>query len=410
MSQEFNNDPELDELVRRLNRSARDEPHSQEENDSEPEPAGLSLGPLPSPDDDAARLLREYLAEARRRDASDLLIASGSAPMARINGGLMPLGAPLGEIESRALCGELTPRERRHQVAETGAVDFSFSAGGLGRFRCNVHRERGNWAASIRLLPTVPPDFEQLHLPPTLPILAELEHGLVLVTGPTGCGKTTTLASILRRILERRRVHVITIEDPVEYEHRSESSVVEHIEVGRDALSFPQALRAALRQDPDVLLVGEMRDRESISMAVTAAETGHLVFSTLHTGDVVQSVSRILDSYPAAQIETVRSQLSISLAAVVSQMLVPRVDGRGRIPAVETLFVTDAVRNLIRLGNTGQLRAQMEMERGAGSLTMDHALAKLVREGSIDKREARLRSRNPGMFDSLIRQEKNGSA
>ena len=281
-------------------------------------------------------------------------------------------------------------------------MDFAFTRPGLGRFRCNLHRQRGSWAAAIRLLPKSPPGFEELNLPPVLDRIVGLNHGLVLVTGPTGSGKSTTLASMLSQILEQRRLHAITIEDPVEYEHSSSLSLVEHVEVGRDAATFPKALRAALRQDPDVLLVGEMRDPESIAMAITAAETGHLVLSTMHTGDVAQSINRIVDSFPPEQIETVRTQLSISLAAVLSQHLIPRIDGEGRVPAVEIMFATDAVRNMIRSGKIEQLRSQVGMEKRNGSIPLDHSLASLVQRKLISENDARLRARNPMELDALL--------
>ena len=231
----------------------------------------------------------------------------------------------------------------------------------------------------------------------------ELDYGLVLVTGPTGCGKSTTLAALVRRILARRKVHLITIEDPVEYEHPHGESIVEHIEIGRDVPDYPSALRAALRQDPDVLLIGEMRDPESISIAITAAETGHLVLSTLHTGDGPQTVHRILDSYPASQMEVVRVQLSISLAGIISQQLLPRKDGDGRVPAVEILMATRAVRNLVRLGKIQMLRSQISLERQAGMFGLDESLAELVREGLVDESEARVRARTPEEFRMLLR-------
>jgi len=221
----------------------------------------------------------------------------------------------------------------------------------------------------------------------------------VLVTGPTGCGKSTTLAALLRRILSRRRVHLVTIEDPVEYEHAHEDSLVEHIEIGRDVPSFAHALRSVLRQDPDVVLIGEMRDPESMAIAISAGETGHLVLSTLHTGDAPQTIHRILDSFPANQMEAVRAQLSVSLAGIISQQLLPRIDEPGRVPAVEVLMATPAVRNLIRQGKIEQLRSQITLGRAMGMLELDRALSDLVRRGLVDEREARVRARIPNEFD-----------
>jgi twitching motility protein PilT len=407
LKQKFQPDPNLDRLIRRLNEAARG---AESTPDVEiPAPAARERREVPTTGwelpvdrfdekDEIGRLLRA----ARERNASDLLIVAGSAPMFRLNGALSPAGDVLTEEETRTLCGDILPRERRETLARTGSVDFAFTRPGLGRVRCNLHRQRGSWAVAIRLLPKSPPDFATLNLPPVLDRIVDLNHGLVLVTGPTGSGKSTTLASILSQILERRRLHAITIEDPVEYEHGSSLSLVEHVEVGRDAMTFPHALRAALRQDPDVLLVGEMRDPESISMAITAAETGHLVLSTLHTGDVAQSINRIVDSFPPEQIETVRTQLSISLAAVVSQHLIPRIDNDGRVPAVEIMFASDAVRNMIRTGKIEQLRGQVGLEKKNGSIPLDHSLAALVRRKLIGENDARLRARNPMELDSLL--------
>jgi twitching motility protein PilT len=407
LKQKFQPDPNLDRLIRRLNEAAK-------ETGAEPEmeiPAPpirerrevpTTGWELPAAGFDEKDEIGRLLKVARDQDASDLLIVAGSPPMVRLNGALEPAGDALTEAETRTLCGDILPRERRQTLARTGSVDFAFTRPGLGRFRCNLHRQRGSWAAAIRLLPKSPPDFTALNLPPVLDRIVELNHGLVLVTGPTGSGKSTTLASILSQILERRRLHAITIEDPVEYEHDSSLSLVEHVEVGRDATTFPGALRAALRQDPDILLVGEMRDPESISMAITAAETGHLVLSTLHTGDVAQSINRIVDSFPPEQVETIRTQLSISLAAVVSQHLIPRIDGDGRVPAVEIMFATDAVRNMIRCGKIEQLRSQVGLEKKSGSIPLDHSLAALVRRKLIRENDARLRARNPMELDALL--------
>jgi twitching motility protein PilT len=352
--------------------------------------------------------LTGLLEQARQKHASDLLLVVGAHPTARINGSLVKLGNQrLTGSAADALCAALVPAPRRVHAESDGAVDFALAMPGLGRFRCNVHRERMHWAAAVRLLPEQVPDFAPLHLPPDLERFAELEHGLVLVTGPTGSGKSTTLATLVGRILARRSVHLITIEDPVEFtqQHRG-TSIAEHIEVGRDAPSFAKALRSALRQDPDVLLIGEMRDPESISIAITAAETGHLVLSTLHTNDAPQTVHRILDSYPAAQMEAVRIQFSISLAGIISQQLLPRKDGQGRVPAVEILVATNAVRNLIRQGKIPQLRSQLTLERAAGMLDLDRSLARLVREDLVALDVARPRARVPDEFRTLIEREK----
>ncbi len=408
MTGRFGSDPDLDGLIRRLNDSARqaDETSAEPDRGSEVELRrdGRPEWTLPAVDAGATDRLRQLLARCREIHSTDLTLVAGAPPAARIDGDLTPLGNdPLSESESAALCAALVPPERRRALASSSAVDFSLSFKGLGRFRCNVHRERSSWSAAIRVFPTERPDLQDLNLPEGLARFADMHHGLVLVTGPTGSGKSTTLAAILKRILSRRCVHVITIEDPVEYEHPHGRSVVEHVEIGRDAPSFIQALRSALRQDPDVLLIGEMRDRESISIAITAAETGHLVLSTLHTGDALQTIHRILDSYPAEQIETVRTQLSISLAGIVSQRLLPRKDGAGRVPAVELVFASDGIRNLVRRGKIEQIRSQIGIEQGYGTISLDQSLVDLVRRGLVDHDEARLRARALNEFDALMR-------
>jgi twitching motility protein PilT len=407
MVKKLYSDPELDGLIRKLNEAARSRAEAEGEEapaqEAEPAPPASPLAAprwaLPEAAEDGLEWLHRLLARARKALASDLHLVMGAPPVARINGRLEPLGEKgLTVGETKLLCAALVPDARRERLGSHGSVDFSFRHPELGRFRCNVHRQRDGWSAAVRLFPDATPDLESLNLPPALGRFADLQYGLVLVTGPTGCGKSTTLAALIRRILAKRRVHLVTIEDPVEYEHEHADSLVEHIEIERDALSFKDALRAALRQDPDVILIGEMRDLDSISIAITAAETGHLILSTLHTGDAAQTIHRIVDSYPANQIETVRTQLSISLGGIISQQLLPRRDGRGRVPAVEILAATPAVRNLIRRGKIEQIRGQLTLERSAGMLDLDASLLRLVREGLVDPAEARARARVPEEF------------
>ena len=262
-------------------------------------------------------------------------------------------------------------------------MDFCFARDPVGRFRANIHHQRGTLAASIRLLPARIPTIESLHLPAALARIADRRQGLVLVTGATGCGKSSTLAAMIDLINTRRRTHIVTIEDPVEYQHVNRSSIVEQIEVGHDTPDFVNSLRSILRQTPDVILVGEMRDPETMATVLTAAETGHLVFSTLHTNDAAQSVSRILDSFPASHQGQMRQQMSLALLAVVAQQLVPAADGINRYPALEIMMATDAVRNLIRKGEDHQLRSQLTIGRGEGMMTMEQSLAELVRAGRI---------------------------
>ncbi len=410
-------DPDLEALIRQLNTSAEREgekpepPGIDEERDTWDSPRGPSAGevrwPLPRFDNDGHEWLGRLLSAARNRHASDLLLVGGTRPTVRIDGALAPLdGQALSSSAVALLCGALVPGSHRQAAQSSANIDFTVVRKGVGRFRCNVHRERDGWSAAIRILPERVPDLGDLHLPKSIEHFAELEYGLLLVTGPTGTGKSTTLAALMKRILARRSIHVVTIEDPVEYTHPHGNAVVEHVEIGRDATSFASALRASLRQDPDVLLVGEMRDRESISIAITAAETGHLVLSTLHTGDGPQTINRILDSYPAGQAEQVRTQLSISLAGIVSQQLLPRRDGHGRVPAVEILVATHAVRNLIRKGKIEQLRSQFMLEQAAGMLTLDQSLAELVNSGMVALDVAAPRARSPEDFNRLIRPTK----
>jgi len=403
-------DPDLESLIAKLNTAAQtteDAATPASEPGSEPSaptaPAPSSRWSLPAARPGGRMRLRQLLADARAAHASDLLIVPGARPTLRVNGRLAPAGGEsLTPDHAAALCAALLPDTHGKGLKESGTADFVLTHQGIGRLRCNVHRAQGRWCAAIRLLPERVPDFASLHLPPALERFAELEYGLVLVTGPTGSGKSTTLAALMRRILSRRRVHAITIEDPVEYAHPHGDGVVEHIEIGRDALSFATALRSALRQDPDVLLIGEMRDPESIGIAITAAETGHLVLSTLHTGDAPQTVHRIVDSYPPGQADQVRVQLSVSLAGVASQQLLPRRDGKGRVPAVEVLVATHAVRNLIRQGKIAHLRSQFTLEKQSGMLGLDQSLARLVREGLVDRDLARARARVPEEFDHLL--------
>jgi twitching motility protein PilT len=409
MPKRLHPDPEIEALIKHLNDAARHRPEPASDADDDAgapsHPAAtVARWPLAEANDEGRQWLTTLLDQARRAHASDLLLVVGARPTVRVNGALTALGKQrLTGSAADALCAALVPPTRRERAEATGSVDFAMALEGLGRLRCNVHRERMHWAAAIRLLPEIVPHFADLHLPPELERFAELEHGLVLVTGPTGSGKSTTLATLVGRILEQRSVHLITVEDPVEFTQPHQGqSIAEHIEIGRDTRSFAGALRSILRQDPDVLLIGEMRDPESIGIAITAAETGHLVLSTLHTGDAPQTVHRILDSYPAEQMEAVRVQLSISLAGIVSQQLLPRLDGTGRVPAVEILIATHAVRNLIRQGKIPQLRSQLALERSAGMLDLDRSLARLVHENLVDLQEARLRARVPEEFLKLV--------
>jgi twitching motility protein PilT len=309
--------------------------------------------------------------------------------MLRVTGNLTPgVGSVLEAEDVRSLVLPLLEPSQLEELQKRKSVDLSFVRENLGRFRVNIHHQRGTLAASIRLLPSRIPSLESLHLPLSLAKLAERRQGLVLVTGPTGCGKSSTLAALIDIVNTKRAAHVVTIEDPVEYQHANRSSIIEQIEVGRDTPDFAVTLRSLMRQSPDVILVGEMRDAETIATALTAAETGHLVLSTLHTNDTIQSMSRILDSFPAGNQPQIRQQLSLALAAVLAQQLVPGVDGVNRWPAVEIMIATDAVRALIRKGDDHQLRSQISVGRADGMTTMEQSLAELVKAGRITRETA----------------------
>ncbi len=336
----------------------------------------------------------ELLHFAGRRGASDILLIAGAPVILRVNGALVPVSgslsssAALDPEDVRAAVLPLLEAAQMEELQKRKAVDFGFEREGLGRFRINVHHQRGTLAASIRLLPSRIPSLESLHLPASLARLAERRQGLVLVTGPTGCGKTSTLAALVDIVNTRRAAHVVTIEDPIEYQHVNRSAVVEQIEVGRDTPDFAGTLRSIMRQTPDVILVGEMRDPETIATVLTAAETGHLVLSTLHTNDAIQAVSRILDSFPTANQPQIRQQVSLALLAVVAQQLIPGEDGATRWPATEIMIATDAVRALIRKGDDHQLRSQIAVGRAEGMMTMEQSLTELVRTRRISQETA----------------------
>ena len=361
---------------------------------------------LPPVERDPSGKLRLDLLLARAAEirASDLLLVPGVPPVARVDGRLLAIDP--GRLDDRgaaALIGEVLEERWAKVLEERMAADFGFDRPGLGRFRCNVHHQRGSLAAAIRALPAVIPGLDALGLPQVLTRFAALERGLVLACGPAGCGKSTTLAAIVDIVNRTRNAHVITIEDPIEYVHAHGTSIVEQVEVGLDTRSFGDALRHALRQDPDVILVGEMRDRETIALALTAAETGHLVLSTLHTGTMAQTLDRIVDVFPEEQQPQVRAQLALSLAGIVLQQLLPRCLGPGRVPAVEVLLANDAIRNLVRRGMNHQIPAQVTMGRTAGMIPMDESLARLVKTGTVARDEALRRAAHPDEFESLLR-------
>ncbi|MEA4856766.1 type IV pilus twitching motility protein PilT [Solidesulfovibrio sp.] len=321
--------------------------------------------------------------------ASDLHLASGCQPMLRLNGRLERIKYKALESEElKALLYEIAPERLVKTFEETGDLDFAYAAPGIGRLRANYFRQERGVSAAFRAIPEAVPSLADLGLPDILGELAMRPKGLVLVTGPTGSGKSTTLAAMVRHAAENRRDHIITIEDPIEFVHASANALINQREVGRDTRSFAAALRGALREDPDIILVGEMRDLETIELALEAAETGHLVLSTLHTVSAAKTIDRIIDVFPGDRQAQIRSALSESLCAVVSQMLFPRADAPGRVLAQEILLANTAVRNLIRENKIFQIFSVMETGKASGMRTLDEALLELLAAGRIDGADA----------------------
>jgi twitching motility protein PilT len=345
--------------------------------------------------------LERWLRLVASRNAADLLLVAGAPPSLRADGRIIPLHeGPLDGVDvEEAVLPALPPHARR--LYRTGQIaDASFRIQGVGRFRINLHRERGRAAAAVRLLPPRVPRLGTLGLPAQVEQLASLPRGLVLVGGPTGSGKTTTLAALVEEINRRENRHIVTIEDPIEYEHVHQGSVIEQVEIGIDAPDFPTALRAALRQAPDVIVVGEMRDPETMRIALAAAETGHLVLSTVHTTDVASTVSRVADSFPAERQNTIRQELAMAIAAVLTQTLIPRTGG-GLVVAAELLMVGYGARQHIRRNALQHLHQEITITRKAGSFTFEESLARLVKEGAIDWREAHARAAHADEFEQL---------
>ncbi len=344
------------------------------------------------------------LEECIKKNASDIHIQVGLPPILRIDGALQPIqNTPiLTEDMVEKLVFSTLDSMQRETLSKDKEFDYSFSFGDVARFRVNAFNEKGNLAAAFRLIPTKMPTIDELGMPQVVSTFADFPRGLVLVTGPTGSGKSTTLAALINKINTEKSVHIVTIEDPIEFTHKSKRSVVVQREVHYDTFSFARALKSVLRQDPDVVLLGEMRDLETISSAITIAETGHLVFATLHTNSAAQSIDRMVDVFPAEQQPQIRSQLSAVLMAVCSQRLIPAIGG-GRVVAAEIMIANSAVRSIIREGKTHQLDTTIQTGANEGMQTMDRTLAKLVQQGTITYDNAREYAVDMHEFERLVK-------
>jgi twitching motility protein PilT len=361
---------------------------------------GREAGPAES---SATARLDRWLGTLVLRGGSDLLLVENAPPCIRVQGEVRKIEPePLDgtDIEAAVLPALSAHALRRYR--EAVITDSSYRIEGTGRFRINLHRERGHAAAAIRALPSRVPALPELHLPATVANLAHLPRGLVLIGGPAGAGKSTTLAALIHEINQREARHIVTIEDPIEYEHTHIRSVIEQVEIGTDAPDFPTALRAALRQAPDVIVVGEMRDPETMRIAVSAAETGHLVLSTLHTIDVASTVARIADSFPLERQNAVRQELAIALSAVLTQMLLPLKTG-GRIPAAELLMIGYGARHHIRRNSLQHLHQEIPLTKKSGSFTLEETLVSLIQNGYIEREDAQLCAIHPDDLDILLK-------
>jgi twitching motility protein PilT len=378
-------DDDIERLILELHSTAQIEP---------------PLAPSAARAGDSTRLDR-WLNLVAAKQGSDLLLVAGAPPSVRVDGRITPFAeGPVDGMEIEEAVLPALPPHARRTYRDHGIVDASHRITGVGRFRINLHRERGRAAAAIRLLPARVPRLAALGLPQSVELLAQLPRGLVLVGGPTGSGKSTTVAALVEEINRRDARHIVTIEDPIEYEHVHHGCIIEQVEIGVDAPDFPTALRAAVRQAPDVIVVGEMRDPETMRIALAAAETGHLVLSTVHTTDVAASVSRIADSFPPERQNTIRQELSMGLAAVLTQTLLPRTGG-GLVPAAELLMVGYGARQHIRRNALQHLHQEITITRRHGSFSLEESLARLVKEGLVDWREAHGRAVHVEEFEQL---------
>lgn len=363
-----------------------------------------AVQPLP-PTSDAPLSLDQLLARTVSMGGSDLHLAVGRAPCVRVHGSLTPLaGWPeLRPADTEQLVRTALSDEQWQRFSREHELDTSYAVAGVSRFRMNVYRQRGSTGAALRVVPYLIPRLEDLRLPLTLAKFAGLPRGLVLITGATGCGKSTTVASLLDIVNRTRTGHIMTIEDPIEYLHNHHSCLVNQREIGSDTVNFAVALKHVLRQDPDVVLVGELRDLETASVAVTAAETGHLVYATLHTQSAAQTIDRLIDMYPAPQQNQIRAQLAGCLQGVVTQELAPRADGTGRVPITEVMIASPAIRNLIREGKTHQIPSVLQSSSALGMVTFDQCLATRCNELLISKQTGLDLAHDPAEFERLVR-------
>ena len=351
--------------------------------------------------------ISELLERLVKEGGSDLHISSNLPPAIRVDGKLKRMEyPPLGPDDVENLLFPMLSNEQRRRLEQEWELDFSYGIEGLSRFRVNFYKDKGNYAAAFRTITSKVPSFDQLGLPEIVRITAEKPRGLILVTGPTGSGKSTTLAAMINYINETRSEHILTIEDPIEFVHSSKTSIVHQRELGMDTRSFANALKSALREDPDIILVGEMRDHETIALALTAAETGHLVFGTLHTSSASQTVDRIIDVFPEGQQQQIRVQLANSLQAVFSQTLLPKLqpDGtkKGRVMAQEIMLVTPAIANLIREAKAAQIYSTIQMNQGMGMQTLEMALADLYKKKLISLEDALAKTSRPDELKRMI--------
>ena len=341
-------------------------------------------------------LINQILTAAASSHASDIHISSAGQAMMRVRGRLIPVSGDIFSADAVwHMAEEMMNGEQLEMLRSVGECDFAYEIEGLSRYRVNIYMTMGAPAIALRAIPTDIPPLTALSIPQTVVDLYQKKHGLILLTGPTGCGKSTTIASILNVIHQTKNLHIITLEDPVEYIHKHKGCIIHQREVGRDTKNYAASLRAALREDPDVIMVGEMRDFETISIAITAAETGHLVFSTLHTVGVASAIDRMVDVFPAAQQSQIRSQLSNTIEAIINQQLLPRADGSGLVPAFEILHSNYAIRNLIREGKTHQIASAIQTNKATGMVLMDEYIADLYAKRLITADTAIEYARDP---------------